>query len=77
MIAEQAEAVVPWLARYRPARWRVALVPPVILLAVAWLSWVAALVLLAAAPLIPMFMAIIGWRARAASQAQHAADWAA
>lgn len=69
VIAEQAEAVVPWLARYRPARWRVALAPPVILLAVAWESWVAALVLLAAAPLIPMFMAIVGWRARAASQA--------
>jgi len=69
-IAEQAEAVVPWLARYQPARWRVMLVPPLILLAVASLSWVAALVLLAAAPLIPLFMAIVGWRAKAASEAQ-------
>lgn len=70
VMAEQAEAVVPWLARYQPARWRVMLVPPVIVLAVGSLSWTAALVLLVSAPLIPLFMAIIGWRAKAASEAQ-------
>ncbi len=70
VIAEQAEALLPWLVRYQPARWRVMLVPPVIVLAVASLSWVAALVLLLAAPLIPLFMAIVGWRAQAASDAQ-------
>lgn len=69
-LAEQAEALLPWLTRYRLARWRVMLVPPVLLLAVASLSWVAALILLVAAPLIPLFMAIVGWRAQAASQAQ-------
>lgn len=70
VIAEQAEALVPYLVRWRPARWRTAVVPPAILLVVASLSWVAALVLLVAAPLIPLFMAIVGWRARAASEAQ-------
>lgn len=70
VIAEQAEAVVPWLVRYQPARWRVALVLPVLLLAVAWVAWVPALVLLLAAPLIPLFMALVGWRAQAAS-AEH------
>ena len=70
VLAEQAEAVLPWLARYRPVRWRVLLVPPVIVLAVATQSWLAALILLVAAPLIPVFMAIVGWRAQAASQAQ-------
>ena len=69
VIAEQAEAVVPWLVRYQPARWRVALVLPVLLLAVGWLAWVPALVLLLAAPLIPLFMALVGWRAQAASAA--------
>ena len=69
-IAEQAEALMPWLMRYQPARWRVMLVPPVIVLAVGWYSWIAALVLLMAAPLIPLFMAIIGWRAKAASDRQ-------
>lgn len=70
VIAEQAEALVPYLVRYGPARWRAMLVPLVIVAVVACLSWVAALVLLVAAPLIPIFMAIIGWRAKAASEAQ-------
>jgi ATP-binding cassette subfamily C protein CydD len=69
-IAEQAEAVLPYLARYQPARWRAVLVPLCILPLVAWFSWVAALILLVTAPLIPLFMAIVGWRAQAASQQQ-------
>ncbi|WP_413788685.1 thiol reductant ABC exporter subunit CydD [Comamonas halotolerans] len=68
-LAEQAEAIVPWLARYQPAMWRVMVVAPVIALAVATQSWLAALILLFAAPLIPLFMAIVGWRAKAASEA--------
>ena len=69
VMAEQAEAVVPWRVRYQPARWRVMLVLPVIAITVATLSWVAALVLVLAAPLIPLFMALVGWRAKAASEA--------
>jgi len=70
VLAEQAEALVPYLVRYQPARWRATVVPIFILCAVAYFSWVAALVLLFAAPLIPIFMAIVGWRAKAASEAQ-------
>jgi len=70
VVAEQAEAVLPWLLRYQPARWRVMLVPPVIALAVLTQSWLAAVILLCAAPLIPLFMVVIGWRAQAASAAQ-------
>jgi len=69
-LAEQAEAILPWLTRYRSAIWRVRLAPLLILLPIAWFSWVAAAILLLAAPLIPLFMAIIGWRAKAASEAQ-------
>lgn len=69
-LVEQAEAIVPYLARYRPARQRAMIVPLAILLCVLAYSWAAALVLLLAAPLIPMFMALIGWRAKAASEAQ-------
>lgn len=69
VIAEQAEALMPYLVRYGQARWRTTFVPPVILMVVAWWSWVAALVLLVAAPLIPLFMVIVGWRAKAASEA--------
>ncbi|OYW17329.1 MAG: hypothetical protein B7Z52_06950, partial [Burkholderiales bacterium 12-64-5] len=69
-IAEQAEAVVPYLARYTPARQRATLVPLAILGVVLPVSWMAALVLLIAAPLIPVFMALVGWRAKEASAAQ-------
>ncbi|MEG0044247.1 MAG: thiol reductant ABC exporter subunit CydD, partial [Massilia sp.] len=60
IVAEQAEAVLPWLLRYGPARMRVLLVPPVIALVVCNFSWLAALILVLAAPLIPLFMAVIG-----------------
>jgi ATP-binding cassette subfamily C protein CydD len=69
-LAEQAEAVLPWLVRYQPARMRTMLAPPAIALVVLYFSWTAALILVVAAPLIPIFMAVIGWRAKAASEAQ-------
>jgi len=70
ILAEQAEMVVPYLSRFVPVRIRVMLVPLAILAVVLWFSWIAALILLVAAPLIPIFMALIGWRAKAASQKQ-------
>ena len=69
-LAEQAESILPWLTRYRRATLRLRIVPTLIVALVAWYSWAAALVLLFAAPLIPMFMAIVGWRAKAASEEQ-------
>ncbi|MBS7702391.1 thiol reductant ABC exporter subunit CydD [Chelatococcus asaccharovorans] len=70
VLAEQAEAVVPLLARFQPVRIRVTIVPLAILLTVLAFSWVAALTLLIAGPIIPVFMALIGWRAKAASEEQ-------
>lgn len=70
VVAEQAEAVLPWLHRYRPVQLKVVAVPIVLLVAVGSLSWAAALILLVAAPLIPVFMALVGIRAKAASEAQ-------
>uniref|UniRef100_UPI00261EEFCC thiol reductant ABC exporter subunit CydD n=1 Tax=Janthinobacterium sp. TaxID=1871054 RepID=UPI00261EEFCC len=70
VMAEQAEAIVPYLVRYKPTRWKVMLVPLVILAVVLPFSWVAALILLIAAPLIPIFMALVGMGAQAASRAQ-------
>jgi len=70
VIGEQAEAIVPYLARYIPARLKSTIVPVAILACVLPFSWVAALVLLLAGPIIPVFMALIGWRAKAASEAQ-------
>lgn len=70
ILAEQAEMVVPYLSRFVPVRIRVMLIPFAILAVVLWYSWAAALVLMVAAPLIPIFMALIGWRAKAASEKQ-------
>lgn len=70
VIAEQAEAVLPYLTRFHPIRLRAAILPLTILAAILPISWLAALVLLAAAPLIPLFMALIGLRAKEASEAQ-------
>lgn len=69
-VAEQAEAIVPWLSRYQSAMWRVRMLPVLIVAAVLINSWVVALILIVAAPLIPLFMAIVGWRAQAASEEQ-------
>jgi ATP-binding cassette, subfamily C, bacterial CydD len=70
VLVEQAEAIVPYLARFGPARLRAILVPVAILGCVLAYSWAAALALLMAAPLIPIFMALVGYRAKAASEAQ-------
>ena len=70
VLGEQSDHITPYYARYATARSKTMVVPLVILVAVACLSWVAALVLLVAAPLIPLFMALVGWRAEAASR-QH------
>ena len=69
-LTEQADAIVPYLARFQPLRISAAVVPPIILGFVFVFSWVAALALLMAAPVIPIFMALIGWQAKAASERQ-------
>lgn len=70
VLGEQAELIIPYLARFQPIRMKASVVPIAILACVFPVSWVAALVLLFAAPLIPVFMALIGWRAQAASEKQ-------
>lgn len=70
VLGEQAEAIVPYLQRFRPARLKASVVPLVMFVCILPISWVAALVLALCAPLIPIFMALIGWRAKAASEKQ-------
>lgn len=72
LVAEKAALLGPWAARFRPAMVRARIVPLVLLALVAPFSWVAALVLLVAGPLIPMFMALVGMAAREASERQMA-----
>lgn len=70
VLAEQAETVVSYWSRYQPVQMRVLVIPLVILVAVFYYSWVVAIALLIVAPLIPIFMALIGWRAKLASEKQ-------
>ncbi|MDI7922500.1 thiol reductant ABC exporter subunit CydD [Ferirhizobium litorale] len=70
VLAEQAEALVPYLARFHIARLKATVVPIAFFLCILPFSWIAALVLLLAAPLIPVFMALIGMKAQAASERQ-------
>jgi len=70
LAAEKAELLRPYLLRYRPAQARTLVVPVVILVLSAWHSWAVALVLLFAGPLIPVFMALVGWAAKEASARQ-------
>lgn len=64
------DLLIPYLTRYQPARMRVMLVPPVILALSFWHAWAVGLVLLVAGPLIPVFMALVGWAAKEASAKQ-------
>lgn len=70
LFGESIEALDPYLVRYGPARLRATIEPLFVLALVLSQSWAAALILLFTGPLIPVFMALIGSRARAASEAQ-------
>lgn len=70
LVTEKLNAIRPFLLRYTPARMRVMVVPLIILAITGWYSWAAAVVLLAAGPLIPLFMALVGWAAKEASARQ-------
>ncbi len=70
LLSSHIDALGPYLTRYQQAKLRALIVPLAILAATAYFSWIAALVLLVAGPLIPIFMALIGGEARAASERQ-------
>jgi len=70
LAADKIPLLAPWVTRFRPAMIRVRIVPLALALAVFTQSWLAALVLLVAGPLIPVFMALVGLAARDASERQ-------
>ncbi|MDN3518259.1 thiol reductant ABC exporter subunit CydD [Aquisalimonas lutea] len=72
-VVEQVAALGPYVARYQPQMVITVLVPLAIVVAVALVDWLAALLLLLAAPLIPAFMALVGMGAEAVSRTQHQA----
>ncbi|MBI1417525.1 MAG: thiol reductant ABC exporter subunit CydD [Limimaricola sp.] len=70
LVAEKIDLLTPYLTRYAPARARVMVVTPVILLISFAQSWAVGLVLLVSGPLIPVFQALVGMAAKEASQRQ-------
>ncbi|MCW0400345.1 ATP-binding/permease protein CydD [Xanthomonas sacchari] len=70
LLLAHGDALDGYYAGYRPARWEVSVVPLLIVLAVAWSDWVVGLILLFSAPLVPIFMMLVGWGAEAAGRRQ-------
>lgn len=67
---EQVDALDAYIARYLPQRHIAVLVPAMLCALIAPRSWLAAVLLLATAPLIPLFMVLVGRGAARASAAQ-------
>lgn len=72
-LLEQVDALDGYVSRYQVQRQLVLLVPLMILLATAWHSLPAAGLLLLTAPLVPLFMILLGQTAANASQRQFVA----
>jgi ATP-binding cassette, subfamily C, bacterial CydD len=73
VLIEQVEALDPYYSRFLPQTATATLVPAAILVAVLWTNWLAGALLLLSAPLIPMFMILIGWGAEQVSRDQQQA----
>lgn len=70
LAGEKLDLLAPWITRYAPARARTMVVPIAILIAAFSVSWAVGVIFLITGPLIPVFMALVGWAAQAASEKQ-------
>ncbi|MBJ3785101.1 thiol reductant ABC exporter subunit CydD [Devosia sp. MSA67] len=69
-IVDQVEALDGYFARYLPAALQAALLPLIFGAIILPLDWVAGVLFLVTAPLIPLFMALVGWGAQVATDRQ-------
>lgn len=67
-IVDQVEALDGFFSRYLPAAVSAAILPLAFAVVLLPFDWIAGLLLLVTAPLIPLFMALVGWGAEAASR---------
>ncbi len=65
---EHVEALHGYFARFMPQQVLCIAVPLMIVVVVAWLDWLAAIFLIVSAPLIPLFMALVGMGAEKLNQ---------
>jgi ATP-binding cassette subfamily C protein CydD len=70
LLLSHGDAIEGYYAGFQPVRIEVVVVPLLIALAVGWVDWVVALILICTAPLVPFFMMLVGWGAEAAGRAQ-------
>lgn len=70
MLVDGVEALAPYYSRFLPAMLTVAVMPLAVLAAVLPLDWKSALVLAATAPMIPLFMILIGKSAESLNRRQ-------
>lgn len=70
LLLSHGDAVEGYYTGFQPVRVEVVVVPLLIALAVAWVDWVVALILVCTAPLVPLFMMLVGWSAEAAGREQ-------
>ena len=68
IVVEQVEELHDFVARYLPQMALAALVPLVMVVIVFPMNWVAGLVFVLTAPLIPLFMALVGMKAAEANR---------
>lgn len=68
VINEPVQSLSAYFSRFQVQIWIAACVPLMILVVVAMLDWIAALFLLFAAPIIPLFMALVGMGAESLNQ---------
>ncbi|MBS0969745.1 heme ABC transporter permease/ATP-binding protein CydD [Nissabacter archeti] len=73
LILEQIDDMQEYYARYLPQMFLAGIIPLMILLAIFPLNWAAGLILLVTAPLIPLFMALVGMGAADANRRNFAA----
>lgn len=72
-VLEQVEALDGYFTRYLPAMVQAAILPLAFAVIAFSVDWIVGLLFLISAPLIPVFMALAGWGAEAASRSQAAA----
>lgn len=71
-LVDGTDAVLAYCARYLPQLGTALLVPPLLAMFVFPVDWVSGLILLATAPLIPLFMVLVGRAAGRASERRYA-----
>lgn len=72
-VLEQVDALDGYISRYYVQRYLVVISPVILLIATAWYSWLAAALLLITAPMVPLFMIMLGNAAAQANRNQFAA----